>query len=153
MKILSSCLLILISISSLAAQENKAETEVKETIQEFFQAFHEQDSIKLRAMVVPSIYMQSIAVDSSGNSELESEEYSKFSKSIVSIPSTTKFEERLISFDIRMNGALASVITPYSFYVNDILSHCGVNSFQLYRTEGEWKIIHIVDTRKKEGCK
>jgi len=153
MKILSSCLLILISISSLAAQENKVETEVKETIQEFFQAFHEQDSIKLRAMVVPSIYMQSIAVDSSGNSELESEEYSKFLKSIVSIPSTTKFEERLLSFDIRMNGALASVITPYSFYVNDILSHCGVNSFQLYKTEGEWKIIHIVDTRKKEGCK
>jgi len=153
MKILSSCLLILISISSLAAQEKKVETEVRETIQEFFQAFHEQDSIKLRAMVDPSIYMQSIAVDSSGNSKLESEEYSKFLKSIVSIPSTTKFEERLLFFDIRINGALASVITPYSFYVNDILSHCGVNSFQLYKTEGEWKIIHIVDTRKKEGCK
>jgi len=145
--------LILISISSLAAQEKKVETEVRETIQEFFQAFHEQDSIKLRAMVDPSIYMQSIAVDSSGNSKLESEEYSKFLKSIVSIPSTTKFEERLLFFDIRINGALASVITPYSFYVNDILSHCGVNSFQLYKTEGEWKIIHIVDTRKKEGCK
>lgn len=145
--------MILISISSLAAQEKKVETEVRETIQEFFQAFHEQDSIKLRAMVDPSIYMQSIAVDSSGNSKLESEEYSKFLKSIVSIPSTTKFEERLLFFDIRINGALASVITPYSFYVNDILSHCGVNSFQLYKTEGEWKIIHIVDTRKKEGCK
>ena len=74
-------------------------------------------------------------------------------KSIVSIPATTKFEERLLSFDIRLNGALASVITPYTFYVNDKLSHCGVNSFQLYKKEGEWKIIHIVDTRKKEGCK
>jgi len=153
MKILTTVALFLIMITTMAAQENSKEKEVKQTIQDFFQAFHDQDSTKLRAMVDPSIYMQSIAVDSVGNSKLETEEYSKFLKSIVSIPSTTKFEERLISFDIRVNGVLASVVTPYSFFVNDKLSHCGVNSFQLYKKEGEWKIIHIVDTRKKEGCK
>ena len=153
MKKLINFALFLLMIITANAQENAQKVEVEETIQEFFQAFHDQDSTKLRAMVDPLVYMQSIAVDSVGNSKLETEEYSKFLKSIVSIPSTTKFEERLISFDIRVNGALASVITPYYFYVNDKLSHCGVNSFQLYKKEGEWKIIHIVDTRKKEGCK
>ncbi|MCJ7759077.1 MAG: nuclear transport factor 2 family protein, partial [Gillisia sp.] len=58
----------------------------------------------------------------------------------------------LHSFDIRINGALANVITPYSFYVNGNLSHCGVNSFQLFKESGNWKIIYIVDTRIKEGC-
>lgn len=137
----------------MSAQENSEELEVKQSIKDFFQAFHDQDSTKLKAMADPLVYMQSITVDSTGSSKLETEEYSKFVKSIASIPSSTRFEERLLSYDIRVNGALASVITPYSFYVNEKLSHCGVNSFQLYKKEGKWKIIHIVDTRTKEGCK
>jgi hypothetical protein len=27
-----------------------------------------------------------------------------------------------------------------------------VNSFQLIKLDGKWKISYIIDTRKKEGC-
>ena len=83
---------------------------------------------------------------------METVDYLKFLKSRASIPNTTKFEERLLSY-IRVKGALASVITPLFFLFKCKLTHCGVNSFQLYKKEGKWKIIHIVDSRTKEGCK
>lgn len=28
--------------------------------------------------------------------------------------------------------------------------HCGANSFQLARLSGEWKIVHLIDTRRKD---
>jgi len=48
-----------------------------------------------------------------------------------------------------MDGPLAMVWAPYHFYYNGTLLHCGVDSFQLIRTGGVWKILYIVDTRKK----
>ncbi|TAK42505.1 MAG: hypothetical protein EPO28_07185 [Saprospiraceae bacterium] len=34
------------------------------------------------------------------------------------------------------------------------MSHCGVNAIQLFKSaEGGWKIIHITDTRRREGCR
>jgi hypothetical protein len=47
---------------------------------------------------------------------------------------------------------MAAIWTEYSFYLGDKFSHCGVNSFQLFKDETGWKIIYIVDTRRKEGC-
>ena len=42
--------------------------------------------------------------------------------------------------------------TPYKFYVGEKFSHCGVNSFQLVKIRGEWKIQYIIDTRRRQNC-
>lgn len=83
---------------------------------------------------------------------LSTEDYTAFLKAIASIPETTKFREKLHGFKININGVIANVSTPYSFYVNEELSHCGVNTFQLMKFKGQWKIIYLVDTRSKLGC-
>jgi hypothetical protein len=75
--------------------------------------------------------VQSISTNAKGETKFAMESFDNFLKSVISIPETTNFEEKLHSFEIRINGALANVITPYSFYVNGKLSHWGVNSFQL----------------------
>lgn len=152
MKAIALILMTLISQNAFS-QVDAEELAVEKTIQQFFEAFHQQDSVALGEIAHPSITMQSIAEGEEGNSSLSTEEYKNFVKAIVSIPEGTKFEEKLHSFEISVNGPLASAVTPYSFFVNDTLSHCGVNSFQLYKQEGKWKIIYIVDTRKKDGCK
>ena len=58
-------------------------------------------------------------------------------------------------WDIQINSAdkLASVWTKFAFVLNGNLSHCGVNSFQLYKFEDGWKIIYLADTFQKEACK
>lgn len=138
-----------ISDFSQGLQEKNA---AKQTIEEFFEAFHRQDSIALREIAHPSITMQSIAIDAEGRSTLSTVSFGNFLRSISSIPETTGFEEKLHSFDITVNGPMATVITPYSFWIDDKLSHCGVNTFQLFKESDEWKIIYIIDTRTQKGC-
>lgn len=143
--------IFLIGLSSFA-QDAAEEAEAKKVVTDFFEAFHKQDSIALRNLAHPSIKMQSIGANREGKKEVSTVSYGDFLKSISSIPATTKFEEQLHSFDITVNGPLAQVITPYSFLINDNLTHCGVNSFTLVKEDTQWKIVYLIDTRRKEGC-
>jgi hypothetical protein len=133
--------------------QTPAEAEVKATIEAFFEAFHQQDTIVLKTMAKGNIRMQSIALDAEGQPILKENSYQQFVKSIGSIPKDRKFQEKLLSFTIKVDGAMANAWTPYEFFFNGSLSHCGVNSFQLIKEGGSWKIIYLVDTRRREGCK
>jgi len=147
-------LLAFLLISGFSFSQNtEEEKSAKNLIENFFEAFHAQDSTALKEFAHPEIKMQSVAIDAKGNTSLSTEEYSGFLRSIVSIPESTKIEEKLHSFEIKVNGMIATVSTPYSFFVNDELSHCGVNTIQLMKSKGEWQIIYLVDTRSKLGCK
>ncbi len=151
MKRYLSILLFFIGIVSYA-QETIDEVSVKTSVEDFFIAFHKQDTTALRSMAHPSIQMQSISIKEDAEPKLITEEFGNFLKAIYAIPKTTKFEEVIHSFKIQVDGPMANVSTPYSFYVNGELSHCGVNTFQLFKEKGFWKIIYIVDTRTKKGC-
>lgn len=143
--------IFLIGLSSFA-QDAAEEAEAKKVVTNFFQAFHKQDTLALKKLAHSSIKMQSVGANKEGVTEISTVSYEDFLLSIASIPATTKFEEQLHSFDITVNGLLAHVITPYSFLINDNLSHCGVNSFTLIKENTQWKIVYLIDTRKKEGC-
>lgn len=139
-------------ISQLGWSQYSEKEDVQNLIKEFFYAFHDQDSTALLEFAHPEIKMHSVTIDAKGNTMLATKEYTAFLTAIASIPVTTKFEEKLHGFRININGVIANVSTPYSFFVNDELSHCGVNTFQLLKFKGEWKIIYLVDTRSKLGC-
>jgi hypothetical protein len=61
-------------------------------------------------------------------------------------------DEQIIFDVVKVDGPLAIAWTPYKFYYKGQFSHCGVNSFQLVRINGEWKIHYIIDTRRRLGC-
>ena len=141
------CMFINVSIA-----QNRAESEVKNTIIKFFDAFHKQDSVAINALVSKDIILQSIGKNKEGVVQLKEEKFNAFLKSIVSIPKDQNFEEKLLDFKIRVDGYMANAWTPYEFWVNGKFSHCGVNSFQLVKLDNAWKIIYLIDTRRKEGC-
>lgn len=147
-------LLLIFTLSlTLILNAQKSETEkVKETIIEFFDAFHKQDTIALKAMAKGNIMLQSIAINKEGKTILKEDDFNQFIKSIASIPKDSIFEEKLLNFSIQVDGNMANAWTPYEFWYQGEFSHCGVNSFQLIKTNGEWKIIYLVDTRRREGC-
>jgi len=138
------------SLKTLA--QNNEQENVRTTIETFFEGFHKQDSTVIKQVVVDNIILQSIGSDKNGNTIIKSDEFSQFLKSIVSIPSTVTFEEKLLGYNIQIDGNMANVWTPYEFWLNDQFSHCGVNSFQLVKMNDVWKIIYLIDTRRKEGC-
>ena len=136
---------------NIQAQDTESEA-VKATIVNFFEAFHKKDTTALKTMAKGDIKLQSISVNKEGKSVLTESEYNQFLKSIASIPKENTFEEKLLDFNIQVDGNMANAWTPYEFWYNGNFSHCGVNSFQLIREDHEWKIIYLVDTRRREGC-
>ena len=135
-----------------SAQNSTDEAEAKKVVTHFFEAFHKQDSLALRNLAHSTIKMQSIGENAEGKIQVSTMPFGNFLKSIISIPASTKFEEKLHSYNVQVNGPLAHVVTEYSFWVNEKISHCGVNSFTLVKEDQEWKIAYLIDTRKKEDC-
>jgi len=144
-------LVALVFFQNISAQ-NSEEQKLKSKINAFFEAFHEKDTSKLKELVHPKILMQTISITLEGKSNFKQEDFEVFLRTVVSIPETTQFEEKLLSFNIQRDRTMANVWTPYEFWVNDEFSHCGVNSFQLIKEKDDWKILYIIDTRHRDGC-
>lgn len=142
--------ILFITVNTFAQDTEKYA--VQKTIEAFFEGFHQQDSIAIKETVTKDVLLQTIAKDSLGKDYVKTEDFSKFIKSIVGIPETTKFHETIKSYSIQVDGPMANAWTAYEFHVNDKLSHCGVNSFQLLKQGDVWKIIYLIDTRRKERC-
>lgn len=137
-------------IIALAFMQNiiAQETDVKKSITTFFEGMHTSDTLKIKSVCSDTMLLQSVSEGKNGT-KLVTEKVSEFYKSIAEIPAGMKIEERLLDYKIQIDGAMAHAWTPYEFYINGKLSHKGVNSFQLFKDNGIWKIIYIVDTRRK----
>lgn len=138
-------ILILTLYSCIAYSQND---EVKNTIEIFFEGFHSKDTLKLQSVCSNKIILQSI-IENANGSKLTDESAKEFYNSITSIPNDFKFEERILSYSIQADGTMAHVWTPYEFYINGKLSHSGVNAFTLFKEQNVWKIIYVIDTRRK----
>lgn len=143
--------IVLLVTTNSSAQIDEA-IKVKAAIDTFFEGFHKQDSLIIRQVVSNDILMQSIGNNREGHIKVRNEKFGDFLKSIVSIPKDKKFEEKLLDYIIKIDGNMANAWTPYEFWFNGEFSHCGVNSFQLFNDNGQWKIIYIIDTRRKTDC-
>jgi hypothetical protein len=124
---------------------------VKQTINTMFDAMRKGDSALLRSTFSKDMVLQSVSTNKDGKSVLSTENADEFVKAI-GTPHTMVYDERITFNDIKIDGDLASVWAPYKFYLGDKFSHCGVDVFQLMKTGDGWKIIYIVDTRRKDNC-
>ena len=123
--------------------------EPKRVVEDFFIAFHAKDSVGLQKVCHVDMSLQTVT-NAKENSRLKNEKASEFYKSIASIPSHIKVLEKITDYKVQVDGNMAHVWTPYEFYVNEQLSHIGVNSFTMIKEpNGEWKIVHLIDTRRK----
>jgi len=63
-----------------------------------------------------------------------------------------RWNEQVYDLDVRVDGDMASVWAPYTFYLDGVVSHCGINSIELLRDAGGWKVTQLSDTRRTEDC-
>lgn len=145
MKKLIIALLILLPFYS-NAQNQEIETAVKT----FFEGFHAKDTLKIKSVCHERMILQSVMEGQKG-AKLFDEKTSEFYKSFATFPVDMKFEEKILSYKIQVDGAMAHAWTPYEFYVNGKLSHSGVNAFTFFKANGQWKIVHLIDTRRKNA--
>ncbi|WP_276379916.1 nuclear transport factor 2 family protein [Flavobacterium sp. H4147] len=133
----------------LGWSSNAQKDEVQKCIETFFEGFHQKDSIKMKSVCSDKIILQSISESLTKGNKLSDENAKDFYKSISEIPSNLKFQEKILSYSIQIDGSMAHVWTPYEFYLNDKRSHSGVNAFTLFKEKDSWKIIYLIDTRRK----
>lgn len=140
---------ILLSITQLKAQNTEAQnTEVQKAIEAFFEGFHAKDTIKMKSVCSDRLIMQTVIENEKGKS-VKDESTKEFYVEIASIPADFVFKEKILKYTIQVDGVLAQVWTPYEFYSNGKLSHSGINAFTLFKENEIWKIIYVIDTRKK----
>ena len=133
------------------AKGQTAEDSVKTVINNFFTGMKTADIQLLKNCFADSMVLQTISRNKEGKLVVVNEDPSGFID-FASKESPGNADER-ITFDlVKVDGPLAIAWTPYRFYYKGQFSHCGVNSFQLVRFDGQWKIQYIIDTRRKQGC-
>ena len=133
--------------AQLAEEEN-----IKNVISLFFEGIHEGDTSLIKQTIASDLTIQTIYTNEEDNTVLKTEEVSHFLNKIASKDPEATWDEKLLSYSIKMDHNMANVWTPYEFYDNGIFSHCGVNSFQLFKAKDQWKIIYLIDTRRKQNC-
>ena len=127
-----------------------AEDSVKMTINHFFEGMKKSDTILIRTTLTEGVIFQTITRKKDGNLMVRSENVNEF-LTFIANPQKDVADERITFESIKIDGALASVWTPYKFYSGEKFSHCGANSFQLVKVDGAWKIQYIIDTRRRQG--
>lgn len=152
--IITFALFLGISISSFS-QTISEEQAVKTTIENFFKGFHKGDTLLLKKTISKDLIAQTTFTTPKGEKVLRGtpnvfKTLMNFSKNV---KATDNYDEKILSYKILVDGNLASVWTPYEFYNKGKFSHCGVNSFQLFNNNGNWEIIYLIDTRRRNGCK
>ena len=145
--------LVLLIAGTVNAQiKTDEQAVVKKTIETFFEGFHKGDTLLMKSTMLDKFTTQTAFKNREGKDVLVTENSSKLIKAIAERPESQKWDERLLDFKIQIDGNMANVWTPYEFWFNGNFSHCGVNSFQLFKDNGIWKIIYLIDTRRKAGC-
>lgn len=119
-------------------------------IDQLFDGMRRGDSSLVSGTFSTGMIMQSIS-ESQGAVRVRSDDASKFLKA-VGTPHPEIWDERIIFDQVLIDGNLASVWTRYQFFIGEKFSHSGVNSFQLVKKHEGWKIVYLIDTRRKEAC-
>lgn len=134
------------------AQEASPEdaSAVEAVIRELFDAMRAADSAAARPLFHPETRLAR-PVERDGGVALEISSVDGFLDAIGGAEPGA-WDERITDPRIRVDGDLATAWMGFTFYLQDELSHCGVNAVQLYRAPDGWKIFHVADTRRTEGC-
>ena len=137
--------------SSPAVAQESEEAAVMAVVEAMFDAMRAGDSAAMRAVLDPTATGASVVVRE-GVPTLTREASLDGFVQAVGTPHEEVWDERIWDSEVRVDGNLATAWMKYAFYAGEQLSHCGVDAFQLFKGEDGWKVFHIADTRRREGC-
>ena len=136
---------------STITKAQSAEDSVKAVVNQLFAAMKGANAAMLKETFADSAVLQTIRRKQDGTFFVQDEKVSDFVEQIGKAKKDS-LDERITFEMIKIDGPLAIAWTPYKFYYAGNFSHCGVNSFQLVRINGRWKIQFLIDTRRRQAC-
>ena len=135
---------------SMSASDSEY-AEVEAVVIGLFDAMRSRDADAVQSLFAEDAILQSTGMRN-GEPMITKSPAENFAQAVREATGDT-WDEKIWDLKIEVNNRLASAWMDYAFYLGDTLSHCGSNSFQLFKGEQGWKIIYLVDSRQHEGCK
>jgi hypothetical protein len=142
---------IVVALTVVAPVEVRAQdaSGPRAALDQLFLGMRMGNSAVAREVLAPDVRFAVIEVVD-GVTSIESQTLDDFHRSVG--VSGGAWNEQIYDVEVQVDDAMASVWAPYTFYLNGRISHCGINSIELLRDDGGWKITQISDTRRTERC-
>ncbi|MBX2967159.1 MAG: nuclear transport factor 2 family protein [Cyclobacteriaceae bacterium] len=144
--------LLSVEVSGTWAQ-SPDEVQIRQVIENLFTGMKKGDSTLVRSVFHETATMATALRNREQKAVLRRESSVDGFVKAVGTPRADALNEEIWGLEIKTDGDLAQAWCDFAFYVGKNFSHCGVNTFQLFRTEKGWKIFHIADTRRPTDCK
>ncbi|MBL6648264.1 MAG: nuclear transport factor 2 family protein [Flavobacteriaceae bacterium] len=140
-------ILLFLFIPLVSYGQDIQKEKLKTVVKTFFEGFHNKDSLLIASVIDRSFDLNSTSFKED-NGVLRNINRDNFIRTVITRPNSPVWEEKLLSFNIKIDGPLANVWVDYEFWLDDKLSHCGVNSIHLLKKKSGWKIFNITDSRR-----
>ena len=127
-------------------------------IQELFRGMRAGDSDAVRSVLAPHARFTVLGMEHGGGARGgTAAEDAAVSIKVQSVDpwveaignSEGKWDEQIYDVEVRVDDRMASAWVPYTFYLDGVIKHCGVNSIELLRDQEGWKITQLSDTRRE----
>jgi len=145
-------LLAFLGFFETAFAQSEDEKAIKGVVMQLFEGIHKHDSTLLKRIFHSSARVQIIGSHrlTGKNTFTTENNIDEYIHKICFNATNISMREIAKSFEFRIDNQIATVWTPYDFYVKEHasfeehLSHTGVDSFQLFKTDDGWKILSLV---------
>jgi hypothetical protein len=130
-------LLIVLAPATGSGQSEADRDAVLKVVQLFFDTMTARDVDGARKIMVPEgrFFAMEMRKPTAALQSFTNEEYfARLQKG------KSSNRERIWNPEVRVHGSIATVWAPYDFWTDGKFSHCGVDAFDLVRTNEGWKI-------------
>ncbi len=146
--------IFIISLSTFVfANKTADEKSAAEVPDKLFAAMKAKKPDVIKSLFIEGGHLVAIQKPRSGNGDSSIRNFTidGFAK-MFSQPGGPELIEKMPEKDVRIEGDMAVVAGRYTFYVGKKLSHCGMNTFNLARVNGTWKIANAATTIEPTSC-
>ena len=143
--LLTTCLVLSTGQQASAQSDEDA---VVAAAQSLFEGMQSKDTTMLRGLFLPGARLVSTRPQ---NGEWVSRT-STLDQFLATVAREGMFLERMWDPEIRIDGPIATVWTPYDFHLDGTFSHCGIDAFQFVKAGDGWRIVSILYTVRPERC-
>ena len=139
---------MLVAETKTAAGQSQ-ETQVMEAVQQVFDGMRAADPAMVAAVFAENARF-AVVRSRDGLSEISTASVAEWIGAIGE--SGGSWDEQVYEVDIQIDENISSAWVPYTFYLEGVISHCGVNSIELLLNGDHWEITQLSDTRRSEDC-
>ena len=149
-KFISAIAIVIVTTAALHAQKQDDRAAALKVVDQLFFEMASANPAGILALHVGTGDLAAVQRMPDGKSRYSSLNGEKFSQLFTKKSPVLK--EEMYDPKAEVSGDWAMVWGRYVFWVDDKVSHCGINQFNLVRVDGAWKIANGASTIDRNDC-